>query len=51
MWSSVGFHTCPGRNLAILEINMIAATMLVDFDIRLAELEKEWRYYGLFIVN
>ena len=36
----LGFRTYAGRNLEVLELHMIAATIIVDFDIGLAELEK-----------
>ena len=43
-----GYNSCPGRNLANLEISKVTATMIRDYDIRQVEPGKEWRYEAHF---
>ena len=45
----LGYNSCPGRNVANLELNKIAATLTRDFDFELVDPDKEWRYHTLFI--
>ncbi|MCJ1251932.1 hypothetical protein MMC30_009170 [Trapelia coarctata] len=45
----LGYNSCPGRNVASLELNKITATLIRDFELRLAEPDREWRYHTLFI--
>lgn len=43
-----GYNSCPGRNLAYLEINKVTATLLRDFDVRQVEPARGWRYEEWF---
>lgn len=43
-----GFMSCPGQHLARIEALKITATILRDYDLRLAAPEKEWQCKMLF---
>ncbi|OCK85737.1 cytochrome P450 [Lepidopterella palustris CBS 459.81] len=43
-----GYNSCPGRNLANLEVSKTAATLLRDFDIRQVDPEQDWTYEAHF---
>ena len=45
----LGYNSCPGRNVANLELNKISATLTRDFDFELVDPDKEWQYHTLFI--
>ncbi|KAM0799387.1 benzoate 4-monooxygenase cytochrome P450 [Usnea florida] len=47
----LGYNACPGRNVANLELNKVTATLVRDFDIRLADPDAEWRYHELFVTS
>jgi cytochrome P450 len=42
--------TCPGRNLARLQLAKVAATLVQDYDIRQANPGQEWQYGAYFTV-
>jgi cytochrome P450 len=43
-----GFMTCPGQNLARIEVLKITSTIIRDYDLQLAYPEKEWQCKMLF---
>ncbi len=45
----LGYNSCPGRTAALIELNKITATLLRDFDLRLADPKAEWRVHELFV--
>ena len=45
----MGYNACPGRNLAMLEFNKIATTLVRDFEILEAEPQTCWRFSTVFI--
>jgi cytochrome P450 len=40
--------SCPGQNLAKMELSKICGTIIRDYDIRLVEPEKEWKWMAYF---
>jgi cytochrome P450 len=46
-----GKRTCLGKNIAMLEIHKLVPAMLMRYDIRLAEPEKEWKIKNSWIVR
>lgn len=43
-----GYASCPGQNIAKLEIVKMAATIVRDYDIRQVNPEQEWRWKAMF---
>ncbi|KAJ0412965.1 cytochrome P450 [Aspergillus carlsbadensis] len=43
-----GYNSCPGRNLATIEISKVAATLVRDYDIRQQNPGQEWKYMAYF---
>ncbi|KAF2497888.1 benzoate 4-monooxygenase cytochrome P450 [Lophium mytilinum] len=39
-----GYNSCPGRNLAMLEVSKAASTLVRDFDIRQVDPKQSWTY-------
>ncbi|KAF2808681.1 cytochrome P450 [Mytilinidion resinicola] len=39
-----GYNSCPGRNLARLEVSKAASTLVRDFDIRQVDPKQSWTY-------
>ncbi|EEH38906.2 benzoate 4-monooxygenase cytochrome P450 [Paracoccidioides lutzii Pb01] len=46
----MGYASCPGQNLARIELNKICATLVRDYDIRQANPEQEWTWKAFFTV-
>ncbi|KAL8831513.1 MAG: hypothetical protein Q9191_000822 [Dirinaria sp. TL-2023a] len=47
----LGYNSCPGRNVASLELNKVTATLIRDFDFELEHPEREWWYHQLFVTT
>ena len=45
-----GYNQCPGRNLAHLEVSKTTAMLMRDYEIKLVDPKKEWRYENYFTV-
>ncbi|CZS96692.1 related to cytochrome P450 oxidoreductase [Rhynchosporium graminicola] len=45
-----GYNQCPGQNLAKLELYKTCAMLMRDFDIRMVDPEKGWKYETYFTV-
>ncbi|ORY56949.1 cytochrome P450 [Pseudomassariella vexata] len=43
-----GYNSCPGHNIAKLEISKIAATIVRDYDIRQVDKSQEWKWRANF---
>jgi len=43
-----GYNSCIGRNLALIEISKVTATVLRDFDIRQVNPGQSWKYESHF---
>lgn len=43
-------NSCPGQNLARIEVWKIAATLVRDYKIRQVNPEKEWEWAAYFAV-
>ncbi|MCJ1320054.1 hypothetical protein MMC15_005390 [Xylographa vitiligo] len=43
-----GYNSCPGRNLAQLEVSKVTATMVRDYDVRQIDPTKDWSYEAHF---
>jgi len=43
-----GYNSCPGRNLAQLEVSKVTATMVRDYDVRQIDPAKDWSYEAHF---
>ncbi|MCJ1402685.1 hypothetical protein MMC11_005906 [Xylographa trunciseda] len=43
-----GYNSCPGRNLAQLEVSKVTATMVRDYDVRQIDPTKSWSYEAHF---
>jgi cytochrome P450 len=46
-----GKRTCLGKNIAMLETHKLVPAILMRYEIRLAEPEKEWRVRNSWIVR
>lgn len=46
----LGYNACPGQRLARIELSKITATLVRDYDIRLVDSSKQWRYKTYFTV-
>ena len=46
-----GKRTCLDKNIAILEIHKLVPALVIRYEIRLAEPEKEWRIRDSWIVK
>jgi cytochrome P450 len=44
-------RTCVGKNIAMLEIHKLVLALVMRYEIRLAEPEKEWRIRNSWIVR
>ncbi|ROV91667.1 hypothetical protein VMCG_09262 [Cytospora schulzeri] len=40
----VGYQSCPGQNIAKIELSKIAAVLVRDYDIRQVDKDKEWEW-------
>ncbi|KAL8793216.1 MAG: hypothetical protein Q9195_004152 [Heterodermia aff. obscurata] len=47
----LGYNSCPGRSVANIELSKITATLIRDFDFRLADPDAEWKYHQLFVTS
>lgn len=45
-----GYGSCPGQNIAKIEISKIAATIIRDYNIRPAHEKTEWKWKAYFTV-
>ncbi|VBB82151.1 Putative cytochrome P450 E-class, group I [Podospora comata] len=45
-----GYNSCPGQNIARLELSKIAATLVRDYDISQVNPEQEWKWQAFFTV-
>lgn len=45
-----GYMSCPGQNVARIELSKITATIVRDYDIRQVDMNKEWKYKAYFTV-
>ncbi|KAL4938329.1 hypothetical protein BDV06DRAFT_201108 [Aspergillus oleicola] len=43
-----GYNSCPGRNLATIELSKVIATLVRDYDIRQEDPSKNWSYMAYF---
>ncbi|KAK4206687.1 Pisatin demethylase [Rhypophila decipiens] len=43
-----GYASCPGINLAKIELSKLAASIVRDYDIRLVDPSREWQYEAYF---
>jgi cytochrome P450 len=43
-----GYNQCPGRNLAHLEVSKTTAMVMRDYEIKLVDPTKEWKYESYF---
>ncbi|KAK3310492.1 cytochrome P450 [Chaetomium strumarium] len=44
----VGYASCPGQNIAKIELSKILATIVRDYDIRQVYKDQEWKYKAYF---
>ncbi|KAL2150091.1 hypothetical protein VTH82DRAFT_7767 [Thermothelomyces myriococcoides] len=45
-----GYNSCPGQNIAKMEISKILATIVRDYDIRQVDKNQNWKYKAYFTV-
>ncbi|KAI1871529.1 uncharacterized protein JN550_004523 [Neoarthrinium moseri] len=45
-----GYASCPGQNIARIELSKITATIVRDYDIHLVDKAQEWKYKAYFTV-
>ncbi|KAF4974568.1 hypothetical protein FZEAL_8540 [Fusarium zealandicum] len=45
-----GYGSCPGQNVAKIELNKIAATLIRDYDIQQVDKKQEWKWKAYFTV-
>lgn len=43
-----GYNSCPGRNLANLEVSKVTATLVRDFDTRQVDPKQKWSFKSHF---
>lgn len=43
-----GYNSCPGQNLARMEVSKVTATLVRDFDIRQVDPKHEWSFKSHF---
>lgn len=43
-----GYGSCPGVNLAKIEVSKILATIIRDYDIAQVDPQQEWKYEAYF---
>ncbi|KAL4789126.1 cytochrome P450 [Aspergillus venezuelensis] len=43
-----GYNSCPGRNLATIELSKVIATLVRDYDFRQKDPSKTWSYMAYF---
>lgn len=48
MQFGAGYNSCPGQNLARMEISKVAATLVRDFDVRQVDPKQEWSFESHF---
>lgn len=46
----MGYASCPGQNLAKIEMSKICATLVRDYDIRQINTKQEWTWKAFFTV-
>lgn len=46
----MGYNSCPGQNVAKIELSKIAATIVRDYDIRQVDQDQEWKWKAYFTV-
>ena len=46
----MGYGSCPGQNIAKIELSKICATLVRDYDIRQVDESKEWTWKAYFTV-
>lgn len=46
----MGYNSCPGQNVAKMELSKITATMVRDYDIRLVNKSQQWSWKAYFTV-
>lgn len=46
----IGYMSCPGQNIAKIELSKITATIIRDFDIRQVYPSQEWQWKAYFTV-
>ncbi|KAK4247263.1 cytochrome P450 [Corynascus novoguineensis] len=45
-----GYNSCPGQNIAKMELSKILATLVRDYDIRQVNKDQQWKYKAYFTV-
>jgi cytochrome P450 len=45
-----GYGACPGQNVAKIELAKITATLVRDYDIKLVDEQKDWKWKAYFTV-
>lgn len=40
--------SCPGQNFAKVEISKVCSTIVRDYDIRLVNPDKKWKWHAFF---
>lgn len=46
----MGYASCPGQNIAKIELSKICATVVRDYDIRQVDPKQEWTWKAYFTV-
>jgi cytochrome P450 len=46
----MGYASCPGQNIAKIELYKICATLVRDYDIRQVDPKQEWSWAAYFTV-
>ncbi|KAG6988547.1 cytochrome P450 [Physcia stellaris] len=47
----LSYNSCPGKNVAAIELSKITATLIRDFEFRLVDSKEEWKYHQLFVTS
>jgi cytochrome P450 len=47
----MGYASCPGQNIAKIELSKICATLVRDYDIRQVDPAQEWTWKANFTVT
>jgi cytochrome P450 len=50
MQFGAGYASCPGQNIAKIELSKILATIVRDYDIRQVYKDQDWKYKAYFTV-
>jgi cytochrome P450 len=47
----MGYASCPGQNIARIELSKICATLVREYDIRQVDHEQEWTWKANYTVT